>query len=54
MIKHYGDGKVSLEDLAKILGLSVGGTIDLLSELGIESPIEYEDYHEGFAVLANK
>jgi hypothetical protein len=32
--------------LAKTLDLSVGASIDLLAELGIESPIKYEDNHK--------
>lgn len=54
MLKQYRDGKLSLESLAKSLELSVGESIDLLAELGIESPVEYEDYLKGFDVLAGK
>jgi len=54
MLKQYCDGKLSLEGSAKTLDLSVGETIDLLAELGIESPIEYEDYLKGFEVLVDK
>lgn len=54
MLKQYRDGKLSLESLAKSLDLSVGEAIDLLAELGLESPIEYEDYLKGFEVLAGK
>lgn len=54
MLKQYRDGKLSLESLAKSLELSVGESIDLLAELGIESPVEYEDYLKGFDVLADK
>jgi hypothetical protein len=54
MLKQYRDGKLSLEGLAKTLDISVGETIDLLAELGIESPVEYEDYLKGFEVLAGK
>ena len=54
MLKQYRDGKLSLGGLAKSLDLTVGDTIDMLAELGIESPIEYEDYLKGFEVLARK
>jgi hypothetical protein len=54
MLKQYRDGKLSLGGLAKTLDLSVGEAIDLLAELGIEAPIEYEDYLKGFEVLADK
>ncbi|HUL00963.1 MAG TPA: hypothetical protein VLX29_08920 [Nitrospirota bacterium] len=52
MLKQYRDGKLSLGGLAKSLDLTIGDTIDMLAELGIESPIEYEDYLKGFEVLA--
>lgn len=54
MLKQYRNGKLSLGGLAKSLDLSVSETIDLLAELGIESPIEYEDYLKGFEALAGK
>jgi hypothetical protein len=54
MIKQYRDGKLSLEGLTKTLDISVGEAIDLLADLGIESPIEFEDYLKGFEVLAEK
>lgn len=54
MLKQYRDGKLSLGGLAKSLDLTVGDTIDMIAELGIESPIEYEDYLKGFEVLAKK
>jgi len=54
MLKQYRVGKLSLEGLAKNLDLSVGEAIDLLAELEIESPVEYEDYLKGFEVLADK
>ena len=54
MIKHYREGKLSLSTLASKLELSVSETIDLLSEFGIESPIEYDDYLKGFEVFKKK
>jgi hypothetical protein len=54
LLKQYRDGKLSLESLAKSLELSVGEAIDLLAGLGIESPVEFEDYLKGFDALAGK
>ncbi len=54
MLKHYKGGKLSLEGLAKKLDISISEAIDLLAELGIEAPIEFEDYLEGFKVFKNK
>jgi len=51
MFKRYKEGKLSLETLAKKLDISISEAIDRLSELGIESPIEFEDYLKGFNVL---
>jgi len=51
MLKKYKEGKLSLGSLSKKLDTSISETIDLLSELGIEAPIEYEDYLKGFEVL---
>lgn len=48
MIKLYRGGKLSLSALAEKLELSVSEAIDLLSEFGIESPIDYDDYLKGF------
>jgi len=51
MIKLYREGKLSLNSLARKLELSITETIDLLSEFGIEAPIEYDDYLKGFKVF---
>jgi len=51
MIRHYKEGKLSLEGLAKKLDISISETIDRLSELGIKAPIEYEDYLQGLKVF---
>jgi hypothetical protein len=51
MVKHYKEGKLSLESLAKKLGISISEAIDRLSEFGIEAPIEFEDYLRGFKAL---
>lgn len=52
-IKRYREGKLSLGSLAAELELSLGETIDLLSEFGVESPLEYTDYLEGMATMAS-
>ena len=54
MVKYYKDGKLSLEGLAKKLDISISEAIDLLAELGIEAPIEFEDYLKGFEVFKGK
>lgn len=48
MLKHYKEGKLSMEGLAKKLEISISEAIDLLSELGIEAPIGFDDYLKGF------
>lgn len=51
MLRYYKDGKLSLEGLAKKLDISISEAIDRLVELGIEAPIEFEDYLKGFKVF---
>ena len=51
MIRFYKEGKLSLSGLAARLDLSVSETIDLLAELGIKAPIEYDDYIKGFEAV---
>ncbi len=51
MIRLYREGKLSLSTLASKLELSVSEAIDLLSEFGVESPIDYDDYLKGFEVF---
>ena len=47
ILKNYKEGKMSLGKAAKELNLTITETIELLSDLGIKSPISYEDYLEG-------
>jgi methionine synthase II (cobalamin-independent) len=54
MLRHYKEGKLSLEGLAKKLDISISEAIDLLAELGIEAPIEFDDYLKGFEVFKEK
>lgn len=51
MVGHYKEGKLSLGKLAKALGLSISETIDFLSELGVQAPIDYDDYLSGYETL---
>jgi len=47
ILQQYKEGKLSLEKTAKELHTSISELIDLLAELGIKSPITYDDYLEG-------
>ena len=51
MLRYYKEGTLSLEGLAKKLDVSICEAIDLLAKLGIEAPIELEDYLKGFNVF---
>jgi hypothetical protein len=46
-MREYREGKLSLGMLASRLGVSVSEAFDALAELGVGSPIEYEEYLEG-------
>lgn len=50
-LKKYKEGTLSIEKAAKELDKSVGGFMNLLTELGIRSPVSYEDYKEGIEAL---
>ena len=54
MVRRYADGRLSLEGLASELSMSVSETIDLLSEMGVPSPIDYDDYLEGYATMKSR
>lgn len=47
LLQRYRAGKLSLGALAKEWDISLSETIDFLADLGIESPIRYEDYLQG-------
>ena len=47
VLKEYKEGKMSIGKAAEELKTTISEFIDLLSELGIKSPITYEDYLEG-------
>ena len=46
-MRGYREGKLSLGAMASKLGLSVSEALDVLAELGVGSPIEFEEYLEG-------
>jgi len=54
MLRYYKEGTLSLESLAKKLDVSISEAIDLLAKLGIEAPIEFEDYLKGFDAFGDK
>lgn len=51
MVQRYREGKLSLGKLAKQLGISLSETIDLLADMGVEAPIDYDDYLKGYETL---
>lgn len=48
-LREYRQGKLSLGMAAKRLKMPLAEVIDLLSELGVRSPIEYDDYLKSYA-----
>jgi len=51
LICMYRDGKLSLSSLARGLKMPLSLAIDFLGKLGIQSPLEYEDYLQGLELL---
>ena len=51
MLRRYKEGHISLGKLSEELGKSVAETLDLLADLGVPAPIDYDDYLEGFETL---
>jgi predicted HTH domain antitoxin len=51
IFKEYQASRLSLENAAKELDISISEFIDLLAKFGIRSPIEYEDYLKGLEAL---
>ena len=49
MIREYREGKVSLGTFADKLGIALSEAIDLLKDLGVRSPMEYDDYLKAYA-----
>jgi predicted HTH domain antitoxin len=54
MLKRYREGRLSLGLLAQKLDVSISEAIDMLAELGVESPLDVEDYLKGLEVLENR
>ena len=52
-VERYKKGDPSLGKAAQLAGLSVGQTMTLLAEFGVESRIEKDDYLEGLKNIAN-
>lgn len=48
-LREYQEGKLSLGTMAQKLNMSLSHAIDLLSELGVRSPVAYDDYLESYA-----
>ena len=47
----YRDGSLSLSSLAKELKMPLSSAIDFLGKLGVQSPLEHEDYIQGLDLL---
>jgi predicted HTH domain antitoxin len=54
MLKRYREGKLSLGSLAQKLNVSISEAIDMLAEMGVESPLDVEDYLKGLEVLGSR
>lgn len=51
VLKKYREGKLSIETSAKKLDMTIGEFMDILTDLGIRSPVAFEDYKEGIESL---
>lgn len=45
----YKEGKVTLSQLGRTLGMNISQALDFLSMFGIQSPVSYDDYLQGRA-----
>lgn len=52
-VEKYKKGEASLGKAAELAGLPVGQMMTILTEFGIESRVEKEDYLQGLRNLAN-
>jgi hypothetical protein len=52
MLREYRQGKRSMSSFAKELGVPLSEAIELLADLGVRSPIEYDDYLKGYAAAS--
>lgn len=53
ILKSYREGKMSIGKAAKELNLTITETIELLSDLGVKSPISYDEYLESYDSVKN-
>lgn len=51
MIRRYKDGKLSLSRLSQELEEPISEVIDLLADLGVQSPLEKDEVMEGYEAL---
>jgi predicted HTH domain antitoxin len=51
-VERYRNGEASLDKAAELAGLPVGQMMTFLTEFGVESRIEKEDYLQGLHNLA--
>lgn len=51
-LREYRQGKLSLGTVAKRLKMPLADVIDLLAELGVRSPIEFDDYLKSYAAAS--
>jgi hypothetical protein len=49
MLREYRKGKISLGTFARRLDLCLSEAIDFLAELGVRSPMEYDDHLKPYA-----
>ena len=47
----YREGNLSLGSLSKELKMPLSSAIDFLGKLGVQAPLEYEDYLQGLDLL---
>ncbi len=52
MLREYREGKRSLGSFAEALGVPLTEAIELLADLGVRSPLEYDDYLRAYAGAA--
>jgi len=50
-IENYKKGKASIGRAAELAGVSISEMMNLLSEFGVESNLEYDDYLKGLKNL---
>jgi predicted HTH domain antitoxin len=50
-VERYRKGEASLVRAAELAGVSLGRMMTLLSEFGVESRVEEQDYVQGLAAL---